>query len=173
MDQNNFYRLVPSRSSISEALRAFAHSVPHESWVVYYNFDAVPVPHGILDADPFIVALAKKRRFHAGVLRLKPNTCYNWHVDTVRKVSINMLLNTDIDSHCVFLRGEPGVSFAVEELNYKPDSYYVFNTQMPHMVLNCGQPRYLFSIEFLEEDRGLLFDELCEDIEGMNHGHKH
>ena len=171
MEQNNFYCLVPSWSSISEDLLAFAQNIPQEHWSVYYNFDAVPVPHELLNADPFIVALAEKRKFHAGVLRMKPNTCYNWHVDTDRKVGINMLLSTDADSHCVFLRGEPGVVFDVKELKYKPNSYYVFNTQVPHMVLNAAQPRYLFSLEFLEEDRGLTFNELCEDVEGMNHGY--
>jgi hypothetical protein len=71
----------------------------------------------------------------------------------------------------MFLSGKPGFVFDVEELKYEPDSYYVFNTQIPHMVLNTTQPRYLFSLEFLEEDRGLTFDELCKDIEGINYGY--
>jgi hypothetical protein len=29
----------------------------------------------------------------------------------------------------------------------------------------------LFSLEFLDEDRGLTFDELLVDIKGMNHGY--
>jgi hypothetical protein len=64
-----------------------------------------------------------------------------------------------------------GLRCNVEELKYEPDSYYIFNTQVPHMVLNIEQPRYLFSLEFLEEDRGLTFDELLADIKGMNHGY--
>jgi hypothetical protein len=171
MEQNNFYSLVPVWSSISEDLLAYAHTVAPEYWTTYYNFEAIPAPLEILGQDTFLVALAKKRKFHAGILRMKPNTCYNWHVDTDRKVGLNMLLNEDGDSHCVFVNGEPGVVFGVEELKYEPDSYYVFNTQVAHMVLNTAQPRYLFSLEFLEEDRGLTFDELCEDIKGMNHGY--
>lgn len=171
MEQNNFYSLVPVWSSISEDLLAYAHNVPAEYWTTYYNFDAIPAPLEILGLDTFIVALSKKRKFHAGILRMKPNTCYNWHIDTDRKVGLNMLLDEGGDSHCVFVNDKPGVVFKVEELKYEPDSYYVFNTQVAHMVLNTTQPRYLFSLEFLEEDRGLTFDELCEDIKGMNHGY--
>jgi hypothetical protein len=82
-----------------------------------------------------------------------------------------MLLSDDGDSRCLFLDGEPGVVFNTQELKYKPDTYYAFNTQVPHMVLNTTRPRYLFSVEFLEKDRGLTFDELCEDIKGINHGY--
>jgi len=56
-------------------------------------------------------------------------------------------------------------------LKYEPETYYVFNTQVPHMVLNTTKPRYLFSVEFLEKDRGLTFNELCEDIKGIDHGY--
>jgi hypothetical protein len=141
------------------------------SWTQYYNFRAVPVPSEILLEDPFMGNLAEKRAFHAGILRMEPNTCYNWHVDTDRKVGLNMLLSDDGDSRCLFLDGEPGVVFKTQELSYQPDTYYVFNTQVPHMVLNTTRPRYLFSLEFLGQDRGLTFDELCEDIKGMNHGY--
>ena len=78
-----------------------------------------------------------------------------------------MLLSDDGDSRCLFLNDEPGVVFKTKELFYLPDTYYVFNTQVPHMVLNTAKPRYLFSVEFLEKDRGLTFDELCEDVKGM------
>lgn len=163
------YMPVPVESLIAKDLYAYAVSVL--SWTQYYNFKAVPVPREILRLDSFLVNLASKRSFHAGVLRMEPNTCYNWHVDTDRKVGLNMLLSDDGDSRCLFLDDEPGVVFKTKELFYLPDTYYVFNTQVPHMVLNTAKPRYLFSVEFLEEDRGLTFDELCEDVKGMNHGY--
>ena len=163
------YMPVPVGSLIAKDLYAYALSVL--SWTQYYNFKAVPVPREILRMDSFIVNLASKRSFHAGVLRMEPNTCYNWHVDTDRKVGLNMLLSDDGNSRCLFLDGEPGVVFNTRELKYEPDTYYAFNTQVPHMVLNTTKPRYLFSVEFLEKDRGLTFDELCEDIKGINHGY--
>jgi len=162
------YMPVPVKASIAKDLYVYAKSSP--KWTQYYNFMAVQVPREILQLDSFIVGLAGRRTFHAGVLRMEPNTCYNWHVDTDRKVGLNMLLSDDGDSRCLFLNDEPGVVFKTQELKYAPDTYYAFNTQVPHMVLNTAKPRYLFSLEFLEEDRGLTFVELCEDIKGINHG---
>jgi len=165
----NAYMPAPVKALIAKDLYAYATN--SHSWEQYYNFMAVPVPREILRQDSFMVGLAQKRTFHAGVLKMEPNTCYNWHTDTDRKTGLNMLLSDDGNSRCVFLAGEPGVVFKTQELKYKPDTYYVFNTQIPHAVLNTEKPRYLFSVEFLEKDRGLTFDELCEDIKGMNHGY--
>jgi hypothetical protein len=165
---NIAYVPVPVKASISKDLYAYATN--SRSWEQYYNFKAVPVPREILRLDSFLVGLAGRRTFHAGVLRMEPNTCYNWHVDTDRKVGLNMLLSDDGNSRCLFLDGEPGVVFNTRELKYKPDTYYVFNTQVPHAVLNTEKPRYLFSVEFLEKDRSLTFDELCADVKGIDHG---
>ena len=33
------------------------------------------------------------------------------------------------------------------------------------------EPRYLFSIEFMDEDKDLTYDELCKDIQGLNYGY--
>jgi hypothetical protein len=166
---NTAYMPAPVESTIvSDLLR---HALNSPSWTQYYNFMAVSVPREILRLDSFMVNLAEKRTFHAGILRMEPNTCYNWHVDTDRKVGLNMLLSDDGYSRCLFLDGEPGVVFKTRELPYQLDTYYVFNTQVPHMVLNTKNPRYLFSVEFLGNDRGLTFDELCEDVKGMNHGY--
>jgi hypothetical protein len=166
---NTAYTPVPVESTIASDLLQYALNSP--SWTQYYNFMAAPVPGDLLQLDSFIGKLAEKRAFHAGILRMEPNTCYNWHVDTDRKVGLNMLLSDDGGSRCLFLDGEPGVVFKTHELDYQSDTYYVFNTQVPHMVLNTTRPRYLFSLEFLGQDRGLTFDELCEDIKGMNHGY--
>lgn len=167
--ESQLYSMVPVGSSIARNLYVYAMNSP--KWTQYYNFMAVQIPREILQLDSFLVGLAGKRTFHAGVLRMEPNTCYNWHVDTDRKVGLNMLLSDDGNSRCLFLDGEPGVVFKTQELKYEPDTYYAFNTQVPHMVLNTTKPRYLFSVEFLEKDRGLTFDELCEDIKGINHGY--
>ena len=168
---NKPYVIVPTPSLISKDLLAHALNALQESWVTYYNFSALPAPHEILITDPFLLKLAGKRKLRGGILRLEPDTCYDWHVDTDRKVGLNMLLSDDGGSRCLFLDGEPGLVFKVQELKYRPAAYYVFNTQVPHAVLNTTKPRYLFSLEFLEEDRGLTFDELCEDLKGMTHGY--
>lgn len=165
---NTAYMPVPAKALIARNLYVFAMNSP--KWTQYYNFMAVQVPREILQLDSFLVGLAGRRTFHAGVLRMEPNTCYNWHVDTDRKVGLNMMLSDDGNSRCLFLDGEPGVVFKTQELKYEPETYYAFNTQVPHAVFNTTRPRYLLSVEFLEKDRSLTFDELCEDIKGMDHG---
>ena len=143
-----------------------AYALAVEKWAPYYNFDAIRVPINMWTKDPFLLALAKKRDFHVGLLKMNPNTCYNWHVDADRMCGINMLLSQDGLSHCLFLAGSPGVVFETHELKYEPDTYYAFNTQINHMVLNFKKPRYLLSLEFFGKDCRLTFDELCKDIEG-------
>jgi len=162
-----FYMASTVGSLIARDLIKYALDFPLGSWAKYYNFDAIPVHPNILRQDPFLSYLAKKRKFQAGILRMPPDTCYNWHVDTDRKVGLNMLLADDNKSRCLFIEDEkPELVFKTRELKYQPSTYYVFNTQKPHMVLNTTQSRYLFSLEFLDEDRDLTFDELCTDIKG-------
>jgi hypothetical protein len=162
------YTAVPYTSKICFKLMQLVYQSSDDAWVPYYNFMVIPVPQEILDEEPLLVALAQKRKFHAGILRMDPNSCYNWHVDTDRHVSLNMLVCGD-DSKCLFAENY-GLVMPITELKYKEFTYYVFNTQIPHTVYNFSEPRYLFSLEFLEEDRGLTYDELCADIQGLNHG---
>lgn len=175
MENNGFYMASPIGSLIAQDLLKYALNLPVGSWAKYYNFEAIRVHPDLMRRDPFLSYLSKKRKFQAGILRMPPNTCYNWHMDTDRKVGLNMLLEDDRQSRCVFIaedRGKasgvasPEVVFKTRELKYQPSTYYVFNTQKPHMVLNTTRPRYMFSLEFLDEDRGLTFDELCTDIKG-------
>jgi hypothetical protein len=50
------------------------------------------------------------------------------------------------------------------ELQYQPDTYYVFNTQVNHMVLNFERPRLLLTIEFGEDKDALSFDDLLLEL---------
>ena len=152
----NYYQ-VPTKSVIAKDLLEFALS--NQSWQDYYNFKAVQVPAEIQAKDPFLVSLFQKYPFVAGIIQLDPNICYEWHIDTRRGVGVNMLLNFEGTSHCLFAKGE-GVQFSFEELPYSPDRYYLFNTQTRHTVINFGEPRYLFTIEFGADKDHLSFEDL-------------
>jgi hypothetical protein len=119
-------------------------------WFKYYNFDTLLVPEHILMQEPFFQSLPS---FKAGILRLGPYTCYDWHIDDDRGWTINMLL-TQGKSHCLFGTRD-GVAFPFLELNYEPGFYYAFNTQMPHTVFNFDTTRYLLSIQFNEKNPAL------------------
>lgn len=163
------YKEIAQKSPLRDYLVSVIKTMPAEAWVPYYNFMALPLPQFVLDHDPIFIDLRTKYSFHAGVVKLPPNTCYNWHTDMARSVAINMLVEDNGQSRCLFRVGEGEISFPFVELKYKPDTYYVFNTKVPHTVLNFSLPRYMFSVEFLDEDRGLTFDELCQFFE-VNYG---
>ena len=49
-------------------------------------------------------------------------------------------------SCCVFTKKtEEEQYFEIAELKYEPATYYIFNTQEEHMVLNFSEKRYLLS----------------------------
>jgi len=146
-------------AAIREAMR------PDSKWVKYFNFDATPIPNHILAQDPVIADIGSRHPLIGGVVMLPPHTFYNWHKDTRRGVSINMVLNPqDGLSHCVFTPDKDVVVGEFVELQYKPDTYYVFNTQVDHMVLNFETPRLLLTIEFGEDKDALSYDDLLLEI---------
>ena len=81
------------------------------------------------------------------VFRFNPNVCYNWHIDKIRHVSINMLLD-GFDSFCAF--GDLSLQnkfINLHRLVHKPDIYYLMNVKKMHCVFNFSQQmRYILSI---------------------------
>ena len=152
----NYYEIL-TKSTIAKELLEFAKNP--QSWENYYNFKVVHAPVEILAKDPFLTELFRSHQFKAGVIQLNPYVCYDWHIDSRRGVGVNMLLNPEIKSNCLFAKNE-GVQFEFEELLYKRDTYYLFNTQVRHTVINFDKPRYLFTIEFLDDKNHLSFDDL-------------
>ena len=156
------YYEIGRKSSIYSALRDFAFT-PSE-WASYHKFYAKPIPAEIIFEDNFFKWLITRYKFMAGVLKLNPYTCYDWHIDSKRGVGINMLLTPEVRSACAFKNESDSEVFKIEELKYKPATYYIFNTQMPHTVYNFETTRYLMSIEFAKDKDELTFDELVKDV---------
>lgn len=155
-----FYK-IPTESTIASSLLSFASQT--DNWTSYYNFDAVQVPFDLAYADPTLQKIGAKHAMAIGVLRLRPFTTYDWHTDTRRGVSINMLL-TDVPSHCLFSIDKTDATNKFIELVYAPNTYYLFNNQVPHMVVNFGEPRYLMSIEFEEDKNELSYEMLLKEM---------
>ena len=93
----------------------------------------------------------------------KNNSKYDWHVDTSRGVCVNMLLN-DVESKCLFSIEQGEITRTFKELKYKPETYYLFNNQVEHTVINFTQNRYLMSVEFEEGKDVLTFNNLLKEI---------
>ena len=157
------YYEVGTKSTIKDEV--FDIAITPGEWVKYFNFDARPILPEVILKDDFFKWLADRYSFMGGVLRLDPYTCYNWHTDTRRGVGINMLLTPNTRSYCAFGFDPSQLVFKIEELKYKPNTYYLFNTQVPHTVYNFETTRYMFSIEFAKDKDELSFEDLVNDIE--------
>jgi hypothetical protein len=108
------YYEIGRKSSIKDEL--FDVAITPSEWVKYFHFDAKPVMPNILVKDHFLSWLAGRYNFMAGVLKLDPYTCYNWHTDTRRGVGINMLLTPNTRSYCAFGVDPKELVFKIEEL---------------------------------------------------------
>lgn len=161
------FKQVNIKSNIADDLMDAALSC--NNWTKYYSFSAMEVPEELIDSDEFLSELRTIRNFRGGILRMEPNTCYNWHVDTDRRVAINMLLCDDGNSKCVFAPNGFEIVNPIVELKYKPSTYFAFDTKSYHTVLNFSEPRYLFGLEFIGDDKNLTYSELCEDLKGLNY----
>lgn len=157
----NYYE-VNKKALIRQELVDYAF-VPG-AWLKYFNFDIRPVPQEILHKDPFFTWLSSRYNYFGAILKLDPFVCYDWHKDTRRGVGINMILTPFVRSFCVFADNKEGVVFKTEELQYKPTTYYVFNTQKDHTVFNFEMERYMLSIEFELDKDQLTFETLVTDI---------
>ena len=152
---------IPVESVIADKLLDFATTT--NKWQPYYNFHAAQVPFDLAYSDPILRSIGTKYPLAVGVIRLDPHTTYDWHTDTRRGVSINMLLN-NAESNCLFSVSETEATHSFIELKYRLGSYYIFNNQVPHMVLNFNESRYLMSVEFEADKNELTFDRLLGEM---------
>jgi len=158
------YYELPTKSNIVQAAINEAMR-PDAKWVKYYNFDATSIHNDVLALDPVLADIGSRHPLMGGVVMLPPHTFYNWHRDTRRGVSLNMVLNPqDGLSHCVFTEDKDAVVGSFTELKYKPDTWYLFNTQVDHMVINFDAPRVLLTVEFGEDKDHLTFDDLLLEL---------
>lgn len=114
------------------------------------DFMGTPIDRDIYLSDEFLSDLDKNFPIKVvGFLEMTPWTVYKWHKDIYRSASINLLLTAHDESYCLFTsEGDEALQIDVSELKYKEKTFYLFNTQERHMVLNLDKNRYLFSVEF-------------------------
>lgn len=155
-----FYE-IPVQSTIADKLLDFATTMGE--WKPYFNFYATQVPFDLAFGDPILYMLGMQHKLAVGILRLDPYTTYDWHTDTRRGVCINMLLN-NAKSNCLFSMQESDATHSFIELKYRIGSYYVFNNQVPHMVINFNESRYLMSVEFEADKNKLTYEQLLGEV---------
>jgi hypothetical protein len=100
-----------------------------------------------LITDKFL--LFEKWSDSVNIFLLKPWTHYILHQDKFRESSLNLLINfEDVNSLTYFQTSEiyNKLHFEFSNLEYELDSFYLFNSKIPHAVTNFDNPRYLLSI---------------------------
>jgi hypothetical protein len=161
-NNGDFAYEVVNQSEIICALTCIA--ADENEWQPYYNFKAKHVPMEVLLKDHFLQWLDSRYGFKAGLLMMEPFTQYDWHVDDRRGVGVNLLLSYEDRSVCMFTDDANALVKDIFPYTYRPDTYVIFNTQVPHCVINFEKPRYLFTIEFNKDKTELSFDDLINDI---------
>lgn len=157
----HYYRL-PYVAPYSSFLKNIAEVADASHWQTHHEFKVLPVQRRVIEQDNCIINFLSKYDYRTGIIRMEPNQVYDWHVDGVRKTAINMQLSAFGASYCLFGEQITPHTRKVDILKYEPNSYYIFNTQAPHMVLNTCDVRYLLSFEFIGKDEDLTFEQLFE-----------
>lgn len=168
--RNEYFSEVDTKSKISGHLIDHLIRDKDRGTLVYHDFVVKPVPDIIISMDPFLSLLMGRIPFKSCILIMEPLSCYNWHKDETRGAGINMMVGPGGDP-CLF-KGDP-LSVSADKitvLDYKPDTYYVLNTQNDHMVVNANSvPRLTFSLEFFEDENGqtLSYPQVNEEVDAV------
>ena len=155
------YKEIDCKSSIMDDLLLIADN--SEPFVEYFNFGIKFVPKDVFLKDSFLKSLHDKHTFNAAILLIRSKNIYNWHIDDNRGASLNMMIRGD-NSHCLFSNEPLEVVNSFIELEYKPSTYYLLNTQRHHSVINFGEDRLMFSIEFDEDKNSLDYYDLLTTL---------
>jgi hypothetical protein len=163
-DNRRTYTPIPVCSTIWGALYDLASDESSE-YVEYYGFDVLQVPDEIISRDKQLLALGKIHPFTAGITRMQPDTVYNWHTDDNRHGTINMMIHSE-HSHCLFTTDAEARVSETKELIYQRKTYYIFNTQIPHMVANLSGHRFMLTLEFRDK---VTYKDLIDFFTGRTH----
>jgi hypothetical protein len=136
---DRYFHEIATQSTFIQAY--FAKNLNKAKWQKYHDFNSWQMPTEVWEAEKPLSEINKQFKIkQAGVISINSNTIYDWHKDEKRGAAINMILQTN-HSHTLF----------------KPNTFYLFNTQALHCVINFNEPRYLFSCEFEENKKNLSY----------------
>ena len=176
MSDDKFYFKLPwALQSRVEILNMLENDITESSWSEYHGFNVLPLGTAPMLTSPHLTELHKRHPFkNMGIIRMDPYTNYDWHTDGVRGVSLNALISDPMARTCCLFRNSHSVTpmrrahsnFNVTELVYESNAAYLLNVQLDHMVLNLSsKPRYMFSIEFMEDKTKLTYEDLRRESE--------
>lgn len=133
---------------------AYAHWLIAQDleWTSHFGFDALPINSYWIKEEPALAAVHEVAPIkQLGLLRVAGSSMYDWHVDQHRLSCINLLISDKKTSHTLFGKQRDLLNKDICELEYQPNTYYLFNNQINHCVINLEAPRYLVSLYFENE----------------------
>ena len=107
-----------------------------------------------------IYEVMQQYKLKAKIFLMEPGYLYNWHRDAWRNIAFNMLLTDDPNYILAFAHTyrpaqiiDPNkfMYSPFTSLRYEPNTLYLLNSQIPHLVFNYGTVnRYLLTIAHYE-----------------------
>jgi hypothetical protein len=132
-------------------------------WAKQFGLDIMIVSDEIWYNEPLLRTITQKFPIEIGsIIRIPPNTVYNWHVDGTRAAGINLKLSGDGISHSLFGETVDEWNDTFTELKYDYKSFYLFNTQHKHSVINFDSYRYMFSVQFAQTKDQITYQEIYD-----------
>ena len=143
----------------------------------YYNFLISPIPNELMEEEEVLKELNKEFPVrHMGISKFCPFTHHKWHQDTDRGVTVNMLLQSQRSQVLFGHPQEMGENYEkfgkngtinFVELNYEPETFYLFNAQINHSIFNFEGDRYLFTLEFEKDKNELSYEDILKYYESI------
>lgn len=153
-----FYE-VKTKCTIISKIKDQILQTNNADWGQEYEWKSLAIPDEILLEDFLLKKLREKVNFVGHILGIMPYQFYDWHTDDPRSASMNLLLN-DCHCHTLFSQRSKYICNFIE-LKYKPDTYYILNTNIDHTLINFDQPRYLLSLSF---EKNLNYINLVKEV---------
>lgn len=158
---DQFYKKFKQQSN--HLLNIAPSLVKSDIWARQYGLDIMVVSDEIWMKEPLLQTINRKFPVEVGFIVKMPSfNVYNWHTDGTRAASINLKLSFESKSHTLFGTTSDDWNDNFIELEYKFKSFYLFNTQTKHTVINFDTTRYLFTVQFLQSKDTLSYKEIYE-----------
>lgn len=123
-----------------------------------FHFEGCLCPEHIWLQEPILASIHNRYPIRrAGFLKISSFRCYDWHTDVSRGLAVNCVMSPTAKSVCLFGSSLNKAQLKFVELDYRENTFYLFNTQIPHMVINWETDRYLFSVEFEQDQESLTY----------------
>jgi len=144
MSSNYFYKIKESYQNIN-AVKKF---IPTAEWQWFPYVTVASNFYESIEVDPFIKDVTSQFTGTLKLYKFPAKQVYHWHKDANIGCSLNMVFR-EYNSHTLFTHPERDNKHVepIIELKYEPETWYIFNSQENHTVINLDdQDRILFTL---------------------------